>query len=40
MKQAAMQATEAVKFANYEQVRQAVGAIGQSCTACHEAYRG
>jgi hypothetical protein len=40
VQQAAMQATEAVKFANYERVRQAVGAIGQSCTACHEAYRG
>ncbi len=40
MKQAAAQATEAVKSGNYDQARQAVGAIGQSCTACHEAYRG
>ena len=40
MKQAAVQATEAVKSGNYDQARQAVGVIGQSCTACHEAYRG
>ncbi len=40
MKQAALQALEAVKSGNYEQGRQAVGAIGQSCAACHESYRG
>ncbi len=40
MKQAAAQGMEAVKSGNYDQARQAVGAIGQSCTACHEAYRG
>lgn len=39
MRDAGVAVVEAVKLNNYEQARQAVGAIDQACTKCHELYR-
>ncbi len=40
MKNAALEIVEAIKLDNYEAASKAAGQIGQSCSECHESYRG
>ncbi len=40
MRQQALTLRDAALGGNYEQARQAAGQLGQSCTNCHEGYRG
>jgi cytochrome c556 len=39
MREQAMRLRDATLQGNYEQARQAAGALGQACTNCHEGYR-
>lgn len=39
MKEAALEIVDGVKLKNYNQARQAIGAINKACDECHESYR-